>query len=232
MEQWITETMASLGYLGVGLMMFLENVFPPIPSEAIMPLAGFVAGRGELSLWGVILAGTIGAVLGQYPLYFAGRLLGEHRVRAWADRHGRWVMLRGADIDRASDWLRRRGPWAVCLCRLVPGVRSLISIPAGIARINLVVFTLYSALGITAWGAALAAAGYLLGEHYEKVQSYAGPAGKWVFALVGLVMIGWIGGRYWKRTRLKRQARRAGSPGGDGQTASGQVSGTLVNRES
>jgi membrane protein DedA with SNARE-associated domain len=123
--------METLGYAGVAFLMFLENVFPPIPSELIMPLAGFSAARGEMTLWGVIVAGSVGSVLGQYPLYYLGRAVGPERLHRWADRHGKWLTVSGKDIEKAREWLNRRGPIAVLLCRLVPGVRSLISIPRG-----------------------------------------------------------------------------------------------------
>lgn len=197
MEAWVTEIVGKLGYVGVALLMFLENVFPPLPSELIMPLAGFAAGRGEMTLWGVIVAGCVGAVLGQFPLYYAGRALGEKRLHALAERHGKWVAVRGRDIDRASGWLRKRGPAAVLLCRLVPGVRSLISIPAGVSRLNLLTFTVYSTIGIAAWGALLATLGYMLGENYELVEEYVGPIGTGVFVLLGLALLGWLGYRYW-----------------------------------
>lgn len=187
--------MESLGYLGVAALMLLENVFPPIPSEVIMPLAGFAASRGDLTLWGVIVAGSVGSLLGQYPLYYLGRTLGQARLHRLADRYGVWLAVSGADIDRASDWLRRHGPLAVLLCRLVPGVRSLISIPAGISRMNLWVFTLYSTVGMTVWTALLAWLGYVLGDQYERVAAAAGPVGTWIWIGLGLALVGWIAWR-------------------------------------
>lgn len=200
MANWITHIVETLGYVGVALLMFLENVFPPIPSELIMPAAGFAAARGELSLPGTIIAGTIGSVLGQFPLFYLGRALGEQRVRRLADRYGRWITLTGDDIDRASHWFRRHGPWAVLLGRMVPGIRSYISIPAGISRMNLATFTMYSALGIAVWSTGLAVAGYLLGRHYERVATSLGPASYVVFGVIVLAVAVWI-----IRRRLRRQ---------------------------
>ena len=195
MDSWIADTMNALGYWGVGLLMLLENVFPPIPSELIMPLAGFAAAGGHLTLWGVILAGTIGSVLGQFPLYYLGRAVGQERLHRWADRYGKWITVSGKDIDKAQQWLHRRGAIAVLLCRLIPGVRSLISIPAGTSRMKLPVFLLYSTLGMGVWSAILAGIGFLLGENYGLVEQYVGPIGTWVWVILALALAAWIAWR-------------------------------------
>jgi membrane protein DedA with SNARE-associated domain len=137
MPEWIKGTIESLGYFGIILLMIIENVFPPIPSEIIMPLAGFLSTQGEFSFLGVAIAGTIGSVLGALLLYYAGRKVGADRLKRWADSYGRWLMLSSEDIGRAQAWFHRRGAVAVFVCRLVPGLRSMISIPAGIERMNL-----------------------------------------------------------------------------------------------
>lgn len=195
MDSLITQTMSTLGLLGVGVLMFLENVFPPIPSELIMPLAGFAAARGDMSLVGVVVAGTIGSVLGQFPLYYVGRAVGQERLRALADRYGKWVTISGRDVDRAAEWLRRRGAVALFLCRLVPGVRSLISIPAGASRMNLVVFTTYSTLGITLWSTLLASAGYLLGDNYHHVEETIGSYSQLIWIAVAALLVIWLAWR-------------------------------------
>ncbi len=200
MREWIEHVMNSLGYIGVAVLMFLENVFPPIPSELIMPLAGFMAAQGRLTLVGVVVAGVVGSVLGQLPLYYLGKLVGEERLKAWADTYGTWLMLSSADIDQAKGWFDRHGAKAVFIARMVPGVRSLISIPAGIARLNIALFLLYSTLGISIWAGMLAYLGRLLGNNYERVSQYLGPLAYVVLGLLVLLAIGWI----WKR---KTQAK-------------------------
>src|SRR5688500_6903492 len=132
MTQWVTSAVDSFGAWGVLVLMFLENVFPPIPSELIMPLAGFQASRGSMTFWGVVAAGTAGSVLGALPLYYLGRVVGRERLRQWVERHGHWLALSPKDLDSADGWFARHCGAAVFLCRLVPGVRSLISIPAGL----------------------------------------------------------------------------------------------------
>jgi membrane protein DedA with SNARE-associated domain len=175
MLAWVSQLMSSLGYAALVFLMFVENVFPPIPSELIMPLAGFVSTRGGLSLAGVIAAGTLGSVLGALPLYYLGRGLGAQRLKTLADRHGRWLTMCGGDIERAIGWFDRHGRAAVFFGRLVPGVCSLISLPAGIDRMPLVSFLLFTALGSGIWSALLAYAGFLLGGRYQEVERYVNP---------------------------------------------------------
>lgn len=195
MEEWITSVMTALGYGGVALLMFLENVFPPLPSELIMPLAGFAAERGELSFWGVLAAGSLGSVVGQFPLYYFGRAVGARRLHSLADRYGKWLTISGEEVDRAGGWLRRHGAWAVLFCRLIPGVRSLISIPAGASRMNFVVFTAYSTLGIALWSGLLAGLGYALGHNYARVQEYLGPIGSVIWVVAAAAVLAWIAWR-------------------------------------
>lgn len=181
MLAWVSQLMSSLGYAALVFLMFVENVFPPIPSELIMPLAGFISTQGELSLAGVIAAGTLGSVLGALPLYYLGLKMGAERLKTLADRHGRWLTVCGGDIDRAIGWFDRHGRAAVFIGRLVPGVRSLISLPAGIDRMPLVSFLLFTALGSGIWSALLAYAGYLLGGRYQEVERYINPVSYVVF---------------------------------------------------
>jgi membrane protein DedA with SNARE-associated domain len=187
MAKWVIGTIESTGYFGIVFLMFVENVFPPIPSEVIMPLAGFMAAEGKENLLAVILAGTFGSVLGALPLYYAGYLLGEDRLKAFADKHGRWLTISRDDLERAKKWFDQHGGLAVLICRLVPGIRSLISIPAGIAKMNMATFLSYSAIGAGLWTALLAYAGYILGAKFEKVGEYLNPASYVVLAAILLM---------------------------------------------
>ncbi|KAF0094566.1 MAG: DedA family protein [Puniceicoccaceae bacterium 5H] len=192
MTDWITHIIESMGYAGIALLMFLENVFPPIPSELIMPLGGYSATQGELSFWGICIAGTVGSVLGQIPLYYLGRLWGEARLRRLADRHSKWLLVDSGDIDRASRWFSRYGGWSIFLARLVPGIRTLISIPAGMHKMNLFSFLLYSTVGMGLWATFLAWAGRLLGENYDEVGRYLSPISYGVFALLAIAAVWWM----------------------------------------
>lgn len=184
MVEWITQTLEQMGYLGVALLMFAENIFPPIPSELIMPFAGFAAARGDVSLRGVLLAGTVGTLLGTLPWYYLGRTVGCERLARWADRHGRWFTMNGEEVLQADRWFRRHCGKAVLIGRLVPTVRTLISIPAGIATMRLGKFLLYSFIGTLIWNAALVTMGYQLGENYDRVGQYLEPITKGVLILI------------------------------------------------
>ncbi len=190
MQDWITNLMNSWGYLGIALLMFLENIIPPIPSELIMPLAGFTAtGQGELSLPLVIVAGTIGSLIGQLPLYYLGKLVGEERLKAWADKYGAWLTVSGDEVTHAKKWFDEHGHKGVVFGRLIPGVRSLLSIPAGMANMNLFKFLLYSLIGTALWTALLAYLGSLLGNNYETVSRYMGPATYVILGGIGLYVV-------------------------------------------
>jgi membrane protein DedA with SNARE-associated domain len=187
MFDWITGFVVRGGYVGVCLLMLAENVVPPIPSELIMPLAGFTAARGQLSLLLVVLAGTAGSILGAVFWYYVGRRLGSERLKRLTARHGRWLTLSPDDVDRADDWFRRHGARAVFFGRLIPTVRTLISVPAGIAGMPLPRFLAWSVLGTGLWTALLAGAGYLLQSQYERVSDYLNP----VSTVVVVLIIGW-----------------------------------------
>ncbi len=184
--------MQSMGYLGIGLLMFLENLFPPIPSELIMPLAGFTASKGDMQLAPAIAAGTIGTILGALPWYYAGKLLSEERLKHLADKYGKWITVSGADIDKSNRWFNRHGNKAVFLCRLVPGVRTLISLPAGINNMPLIPFLAYSTGGTILWVSFLTLAGYKLAENYERVEQYLAPVSKIVAVTIVIGFILWI----------------------------------------
>lgn len=189
MFEWINETIRALGYSGVAVLTFLENLFPPIPSEIIIPLAGFVAARGDMQVWGVIVAGSFGSLVGALVWYEVGRRLGETRLRAWVDRHGKWLTLTARDVDRAQDWFRRHGRTSVLVGRMVPGVRTFVSLPAGFARMPMGAFLVYSAVGTIAWTAALAYAGVALCANYARVGDYVGVATNIVFAVLGIMLV-------------------------------------------
>lgn len=189
MFDWITNLINSQGYLAIILLMFLEDVFPPIPSELIMPMAGYTVKQGKLTLIGVIAAATIGSVLGSLPLYFLGKTVGEDRLKDWADKYGKWLTLSREDIEKAQGWFDRHGGLAVAIARLVPGVRSLIAVPAGIHGMNLPLFLLYTAIGAGIWSSGLAYVGVVLGNNYEKVEEYLSPVSYLVLGLVVLVYI-------------------------------------------
>ena len=195
LKAWIESTMASAGNLGIAMLMFAENIFPPIPSELIMPLAGFTAHtkpESGLTITSVIIAGLLGTMLGTMPWYYLGVWLGEDRLRVLADRYGKWVGMTGDDLDRANRWFYRHGTVAVFLGRLVPGLRTVISLPAGISRMPLAPFIAYSTLGSGIWIALLTGAGYQLGQNYELVDQYLAPVSKVVVVLLLITFGVWL----------------------------------------
>ncbi len=149
------DVVGELGYIGIFLLTFLENVFPPIPSELIMPLAGFHTANGKLSLWGAILAGFMGSLLGTAGWYWVGRRVGERTLRAFVERYGCWIGIEIEHLDRSKQWFQRRGAMSVFVGRLIPGVRTLISVPAGFSDMPLWEFLLPSAAGTLLWTAGL-----------------------------------------------------------------------------
>ncbi|GAA3966234.1 DedA family protein [Allohahella marinimesophila] len=186
MFDFVVSLVERTGYFGIALLMFAENVFPPIPSELIMPLGGFVAAKGELNIVGVVVAGSIGSLLGAIFWYYIGRLVGADRLKRWASRHGRWLGLSPHEVDAARDWFQRHGWAAVFFGRMLPGIRTLISVPAGMARMSLLPFLLYSAAGTIIFTVLLTGAGYLLKSNFELIGEYMNPISNVV--VIGLVL--------------------------------------------
>ncbi len=184
MFDWIVGIVTGAGLLGVAFLMFFENVFPPIPSEVIMPLAGFSAARGDMNLVAVVLAGTAGALAGAIFWYWIGRKVGIDRVNRFVEKHGRWLTLTTDDVRNATEWFERHGGLAVFVGRLIPTIRTLISLPAGVSNMPLLSFVTWSALGTLSWTLFLTMAGYVLESQYEKVAGWMDPISIAVFAAI------------------------------------------------
>ena len=176
MSDWVVRLIEQSGYLGIAFLMFLETIFPPIPSEVIMPVAGVAAGQGKLSYWLVVASGTGGAMLGNVFWYLAARALGLDRLHPLIDRWGRWLTITWPEVQRADAWFRQHGMWFVFLGRLLPTVRSLVSVPAGLLHMQFRRFLAASILGTAIWTALLAGAGFKLGESYDRIDDVIGPA--------------------------------------------------------
>jgi membrane protein DedA with SNARE-associated domain len=192
---WVTDVIDALGYPGVAFLVALENVFPPIPSEVVLPLSGFVAGRGDASLIGMIIAATIGSVVGALVLYGLAAWIGRENLHRFIGRWGRWFQVKPDDLARAEEWFDRRATMAVTLGRCVPLIRSIVSIPAGFRRMPLIPFVLSTTVGSLAWNVALIGAGALLGDRWETVGDYVGIL-QWV---VIAVIIGGVAWFLWRR---------------------------------
>jgi membrane protein DedA with SNARE-associated domain len=204
MTAWLPQWIEQAGYLAVAALMFAENLFPPIPSELIMPLSGYVASQGRLNVAGVLAAGWAGSMLGALFWYGVGLWVGSARIKRFAARHGAWLTMTPEDVERANRWFCRWGGWAVLLGRLMPAVRTLISVPAGISDMTFRKFFLFTAIGTGIWTSLLAAGGYLMGERYDAISGWIGPASNAVLALLAVWYL-------WRVATFKR--RRHTSPG-------------------
>ncbi|WP_230208192.1 DedA family protein [Microlunatus sp. Gsoil 973] len=200
---WVVAVMRALGAPGVGVATAVESVFPPVPSEVVLPLAGYTASQGHYGMIPAIVAATAGSLAGAYVLYYLGAAWGRDRICAAADRV---PLLHARDVERAIGWFRRHGPAAVLLGRMVPGIRSLISIPAGIDRMPIWSFSIYTVAGSSVWNSALIVAGYELGAQWHHVEGYVGTVSNVIYIGLGLLVIGFV---------LRRLRRRAQGSSGE-----------------
>ena len=198
---WVQDVIEQLGYVGVALLVVAENVFPPIPSEIVLPFAGFVAQRGSESVVIMILAATIGSVVGALIMYWIAAVIGDERLHAFTRRFGKWVQIREVDLTRAEEWFDRHATSAVLLGRCVPLIRSVVSIPAGIRRMKLVPYIAYTFAGSLVWNILLIGAGALLCDNWERVGSYVGVFQWVVIALVIAVIARFTFGVYRRRNQ-------------------------------
>lgn len=202
MENWVTDIMEKLGYLGVYLMMVLENVFPPIPSEIVLPFGGFLTTYTDLTVFGVVVAATAGSVIGAMILYSIGMLLDAERLEKIINRWGHILRLKKEDIRKADAWFDKYGYWTVLFCRMVPIVRSLISIPAGMARMNFWLFLIFTTIGTILWNVILITLGSVLGANWQKIIGFMNIYSDFAFTLIiigTILFIIWLINRKRKR---------------------------------
>jgi membrane protein DedA with SNARE-associated domain len=198
--EWVTNVIETLGYPGLTVLVALENIFPPIPSELILPLAGFLTGQNRFSFPIVLIAATVGSLLGALALYGIGMAVGQRRVRGLFERYGRWALLTPDDLSRSEAWFDRYGPVAVFTGRLVPVVRSLVSIPAGYRRMPLGQFLLLTGFGSALWNGALVSLGWALGENWRQIEEYVDWLQYLVIAAVAFLLVRFV----WQRLRARR----------------------------
>lgn len=189
MSDWIIDFIQQSGYLGIALLMLAETVFPPIPSEVIMSIAGMHAGQGTMSLPLVILFGTAGAMLGNYIWYIAARLIGIERLKPLITRFGRWLTVDWHEVERVQGVFERHGGPIVGTGRVIPTIRSLISIPAGLLKMNQTRFLIWSTIGTAGWTAALATGGWFLGRNFQNVEKILGPVSVAVIVVIVVVYL-------------------------------------------
>lgn len=202
MENWILQLMEQFGYFGVFFLILVENIFPPIPSEVILTFGGFMTSRTSLTLLGVIFFATLGSLLGAIVLYWIGRLLDIERMEKIVERWGHILRLKKEDIHKANQWFDRYGIWTVFFCRMVPVLRSLISIPAGMNHMDMGVFLFFTTIGTLIWNTILVGLGAYLGESWEIIVYYMDIYSNIVYALLVILFI--IGMVYFFHFKRKR----------------------------
>lgn len=218
LANWVQDVINQFGYIGVALLVILENVFPPIPSEIVLPFAGFVAQQGastvitaidsaqsDTTVIGMMIAATIGSVVGALILYFVSAAIGPERLRGFVERFGKWFGVKSSDLVRAEEWFDRRSTVAVLAGRCVPLIRSIVSVPAGFRRMNLTSFILLTAVGSAVWNIALIGAGAILGDQWERVGEYVG-----VFQWVVIAAVVFFLARF-IFSRVKNRQRNSGA---------------------
>ena len=217
LANWVQDVINQFGYLGVALLVVIENVFPPIPSEIVLPFAGFVAQQGasavnatagaaqsDTTVVGMMIAATVGSVVGALILYFVSAAIGPERLRQFVERFGKWFGVKSSDLVRAEEWFDRRSVVAVLVGRCVPLIRSIVSIPAGFRRMKLTSFVLLTAIGSAVWNIALIGAGAVLGDQWERVGEYVGVFQWLVIAVVLLLLVRFV------VSRLKNRRQQNG----------------------
>jgi membrane protein DedA with SNARE-associated domain len=201
LANWVQDVINQFGYFGVALLIVIENVFPPIPSEIVLPFAGFVAQQGasavnatadaaqsDTTVIGMMIAATVGSVVGALILYFVSAAIGPERLRGFVERFGKWFGVKSSDLVRAEEWFDRRSVAAVLVGRCVPLIRSIVSIPAGFRRMKLTSFVVLTAIGSAVWNIALIGAGAVLGDQWEQVGEYVGVF-QWLVIVAVLVLL-------------------------------------------
>ncbi|WP_159886959.1 DedA family protein [Paenibacillus puerhi] len=189
MQSWITTFMEQYGYAGILFMIALENVFPPIPSEVVLTFGGFMTTTSELTIAGVVAASTAGSVLGAIILYAIGRILDVERLEKIVDRWGGWLRITKADIRKADAWFDKYGYWTVLFCRMIPLIRSLISIPAGMSGMNVWMFLLFTTIGTFIWNVVLVSVGAAVGDSWEQIVHTMDVYSNVAYALIALGLL-------------------------------------------
>ena len=201
MEQIITDFISKWGYTAIFILILLENVLPVVPSEIILTFAGLLSVKSHLSIWTLLIIATIASFIGLLILYYICRLISEEKLYRFVDRHGKWMKLKSKDLKRANDWFKKYGAWAVFLCRFVPVLRVLITIPAGINRMNVIQFTTLSLIGTTIWNFALILLGRLLSDSFDALMNGIHTYSRIIYVIIIIAFIYFVIRYLMKRRR-------------------------------
>ncbi|MCT4783362.1 MULTISPECIES: DedA family protein [Exiguobacterium] len=208
MRDWMIGIIEQFGYIGIAFMIFIENVFPPIPSEVVLLFGGFFAVKTDLMIWLVIVAATAGAIAGAVLLYAIGLYLDVEQIEKWTKKYGKWIRLDLDDVHKADAWFDRYGGWMVFFGRLMPVVRSLISLPAGMSNMPFVKFLLLSTAGTLIWNSILIFIGIRVGENWESILRYLDVYSYVIYALLAVALIVYV---IWRKRRKQKKSKRASS---------------------
>ncbi|PTK09082.1 DedA family protein [Mammaliicoccus sciuri] len=189
MESWITSVMEQFGYFGIALLILLENVFPPIPSEVILTFGGFMTTKSDLTVLGVVVASTIGSVGGAVILYWIGRILNVERIERIIEKWGKYLRLTKEDVRKADAWFDKYGPWTVFFCRFIPLIRSLISVPAGMSGMNQWLFLVLTTIGTLIWNLVLVLVGAKVGDNWHQIVNYMDVYSNFMYAVIAIGII-------------------------------------------
>ncbi|WP_323708298.1 DedA family protein [Mammaliicoccus sciuri] len=192
MESWITSVMEHFGYFGIALLILLENVFPPIPSEVILTFGGFMTTKSDLTVLGVVVASTIGSVGGAVILYWIGRILNVERIERIIEKWGKYLRLTKEDVRKADAWFDKYGPWTVFFCRFIPLIRSLISVPAGMSGMNQWLFLVLTTIGTLIWNLVLVLVGAKVGDNWHQIVNYMDVYSHFMYAVIAIGIIVFI----------------------------------------
>ena len=203
MSDWVVQLIDGGGYWGIALLMVLENVFPPIPSELIMGIGGIRVGQGQMAFVPLLIAGTIGTTIGNLFWYFLGIKLGYERLRPLVERYGRWATLRWGEVEWLHRIFKRHGEKIVFCFRFMPVFRTIVSLPAGLFSMNVWKFIIWTAGGALIWNIILVGAGYLLGAHFSRIDDYLGPVAN---ASVGIMVVAYL----WRLFTWKNEPKKKG----------------------
>ncbi|HIS17929.1 DedA family protein [Mammaliicoccus lentus] len=203
MEQWITDFMTQYGYVGIFILVFLEYIIHPFPSEIVLTFAGFMTTQSNLSIVVVCILAVVGAVLGALVLYGIGAWIGEERIYRLIHKHGKYIGIKTKDLDKTITWLNKYGNWAIFIGRFIPIVRTLISLPAGITKMNIPLFIVLTAIGTGMWNILLIVLGMTLGSHWHKIIEFAGIYSKLFIFIIAIIVL-YVLYRWFKRIKETR----------------------------
>ncbi|GAB1612564.1 alkaline phosphatase [Mammaliicoccus lentus] len=203
MEQWITDFMTQYGYVGIFILVFLEYIIHPFPSEIVLTFAGFMTTQSNLSIVVVCILAVVGAVLGALVLYGIGAWIGEERIYRLIHKHGKYIGIKTKDLDKTITWLNKYGNWAIFIGRFIPIVRTLISLPAGITKMNIPLFIVLTAIGTGMWNILLIVLGMTLGSHWHKIIEFAGIYSKLFIIIIAIIVL-YVLYRWFKRIKETR----------------------------